>query len=345
MPGSFNEEQAIMSAIQPQEFAVPEEFSGTILAAIRQQVPDTSWSAARKLLQSRKVAINGVLCVDEGRRPAAGEQIAIGNRPWPEPPTDRDVIVRYVDNDIVIAEKPSGMLTLRRTSELSWSAQRKQMAPTLDECVPRMIAAHAAKRRNRRLKQKTPRLFSVHRIDRDTSGLLVFARNEQAQKAIIEQFAQHAAVRKYFAVVPGHIEDQTIQSQFIRDRGDGLRGSTTDTSVGQHAVTHVRTLRQMGRYSELECRLETGRTNQIRIHLAELGVPVCGDIKYRGAFGQPPIVDDSKAPRLALHAAQLRFTHPTTGDIIDFETPWPVDMQRFLNRIEADSRSERGSHK
>ena len=226
------------------------------------------------------------------------------------------------------------MVTLRRKSDMSWSQTRKNQQPTLDECVPRLIGEHAAKKYNSiRKHQKLPKLFSVHRIDRDSSGLLVFARNEDAQTKIIHQFAQHDAVRKYLALIPGKIADQTITSQFIRNRGDGLRGSTPDTSIGESATTHFRTLRTIGDYSELECRLETGRTNQIRIHLAELGHPICGDIKYRGPFGKPPIIDESKIRRMALHAAELRFEHPTTKRPMNFDTPWPPGMQRYLKKL------------
>ncbi len=218
----------------------------------------------------------------------------------------------------------------------------KNLQPTLDECVPRLIGKHAAEKKDAEHKlQKLPRLFSVHRIDRDTSGLLVFARNQESRTKIIQQFAQHAAVRKYLALIPGSIENQTVTSQFVRDRGDGLRGSTTDTTSdteGEQAITHFRTLRKIGAYSELECRLETGRTNQIRIHLAELGHPICGDIKYRGPFGKPQVVDDSKIRRMALHAADLRFEHPTSGMLMQFQTHWPADMQRYLDRLASSSK-------
>ena len=177
----------------------------------------------------------------------------------------------------------------------------------------------------------------MHRIDRDSSGLIVFARNPESQTKIIHQFAQHDAVRKYFALIPGAIEDQTVTSQFIRDRGDGLRGSTTDTTIGEQAVTHFKTLRKIGAYSELECRLKTGRTNQIRIHLAELGHPICGDIKYRGPFGEPAVEDDSNVRRMALHAAELCFEHPTSGKLMQFECGWPDDIQRDLDRLESAS--------
>ncbi len=314
-------------------YTVDESQTGTVLATLRQWLPGQSWSYVRKLVRSRRISINGVLCVDEARRLTCGETVTIWQRSQPRPPDDSDVLIRFVDRSLVVVEKPSGMLTLRRTSELGWSQRRRSQQPTLDEVVPLLIARHAARQSKTEIKPRLPRLFAVHRIDRDTSGLLVFARNESAQRQIIEQFAQHAAVRKYLALIPGHLPDQVIRSQLIRDRGDGLRGSTTDTHIGQYAITHVRVLRQIGEFSELECRLETGRTNQIRIHLAELGHPVCGDIKYRGPYGQPMIGDTSRVPRLALHAAQLRFIHPETGELLDYESPWPTDMQQFLNHL------------
>jgi len=324
------------------EFTIPDDVDAkeTILTALRRHLPEQpSWSAVRKLLQGRRVAIGGVLCIDEARRLSANEVVTVADQPIPPPPTDADVSVRYVDKEVVIVEKPSGMVTLRRASEMSWSWPKRNAQPTLDECVPRLIGEHAAKRSNAETKvQRLPKLLSVHRIDRDSSGLLVFARTEEAQKRIIQQFADHDAVRKYFALVPGTIADQTVTSQLIRDRGDGLRGSTSDTTIGQSAVTHFRTLRTIGAYSELECRLETGRTNQIRIHLAELGHPICGDIKYRGPFQQPPVSEDSGIHRMALHAAELKFQHPSTFKTLHFETPWPPDMQRYLNRLQGQAR-------
>ena len=312
-----------------------------VLVALRQHLPDSpSWSAVKKMLRARRVAIGGVLCVDEGRQLAKGESISVWDNPLPPPPTDEDVNVRYVDDDLVVVEKPSGMVTLRRKPDLGWTWARKNLQPTLDECVPRLIGKHAAEQKGAESKyDKLPQLFPVHRIDRDTSGLLAFARSEDSRTHIIHQFAQHAAVRKYLALVPGTIEDQTVTSHLIRDRGDGLRGSSadsdTDNPTGERAVTHFRTLRKIGAYSELECRLETGRTNQIRIHLAELGHPVCGDLKYRGPLGKPPVVDDSKIRRMALHAADLRFKHPTSEKLMQFQTPWPADMQRYLDRLES----------
>ena len=318
-------------------FVIDNTDNETVLAILRKRMPDElSWSSARKLLSSRLIAIGGVLCVDEARRLTAGEVVTVNSNPYPAPPTDSDVKICHVDSEIVVAEKPSGMITLRRNTDLNWSWARKNLQPTLDECVPRLIGEHAAKKnKSEKEYQHLPKLFPVHRIDRDSSGLLVFARNEEAQTNIIGQFARHKAVRTYLALIPGEIEDQTVTSQFIRDRGDGLRGSTTDTSIGQSATTHFKTLRKFAgefAFSEVECSLETGRTNQIRIHLAELGHPICGDIKYRGPFGLPPVEDQSRIKRMALHASELKIKHPASGDLLEFKTLWPKYIVRFLEK-------------
>ena len=323
--------------MQPQYTFKVAQDAQMILAAMREHLPDNpSWTAVRKLLRARRVAIGGVLCVDEGRQLSKGEVITILPQPLPPPPGDKHVKVHFVDRDLVVAEKPTPMVTLRRKQDLNWPWARKNLQPTLDECVSRLIGKHAARKtKSVNNNQKNPRLLPVHRIDRDTSGLIAFARNKEAQTKIIEQFARHDAVRKYFALIPGSIQNQTVTSHLTRDRGDGLRGSTTDTTQGERAVTHFRTLQKIGDYSELECRLETGRTNQIRIHLAELGHPICGDIKYRGPLGKPPVIDKSKIRRMALHAANLCFEHPTTGEPMKFQTRWPSDMQRFLDYLQS----------
>ena len=320
-------------------FEIASEEKPTVVAALREHLPDNpSWSAVKKLLRGRFVAIGGVLCVDEARKLGAGEVVTVSDRSFPPVPTDKDVSIAHVDADVVIAEKPSGMVTLRRKPDLQWSWARKNRQPTLDECVPRLIGTHAAnKKKSERIAVHLPRMFPVHRIDRDSSGLLVFARNKDSQTNIIHQFAQHDAVRKYFAIIPGTIKDQTVTSQFIRDRGDGLRGSTTDTSIGEQAVTHFRTIRTLGpgaKFSEIECKLETGRTNQIRIHLAELGHPICGDIKYRGPFDRPPVKDKSTARRLALHAAELKFVHPSSKKLMEFKTAWPADILKLIEKLD-----------
>ena len=173
----------------------------------------------------------------------------------------------------------------------------------------------------------------MHRLDRDTSGLIVFARTPEAQQHLEQQFRTHSTRRRYLAVVRGAVESQTIESRLVRDRGDGRRGSTTLPNVGRRAVTHVRAVERLGDYTLIECRLETGRTHQIRIHLSERGHPLCGDKVYGQPLfraGQP---DKSGAPRLALCAVELGFVHPVSGEPMQFESRPPRDFAEFVRRL------------
>jgi 23S rRNA pseudouridine1911/1915/1917 synthase len=122
----------------------------------------------------------------------------------------------------------------------------------------------------------------------------------------------------------------------VRDRGDGLRGSTTSETDGKHAATHVEAVEPLGQYSLANCRLETGRTHQIRIHLAEQGHPVCGDLMYRGPFGGESAPDESRVPRLALHARMLAFEHPESGQRLEFVSELPADLASFVDGLRAD---------
>jgi 23S rRNA pseudouridine1911/1915/1917 synthase len=312
-----------------QQFTITSETAGAVLGALRKHVENLPWSAARKHMEGRRISVNGILCVDEGRRVVAGDVIELRHQPLPPPPRDDDVRILHLDEHLVVVDKPAGMLSLRHPGDVKWRQERKDLQPSLEECLHRLIP-------RRRIASSPPNnheLLAVHRIDRETSGILVFARTETAQQGLIDQFATHSAVRKYLCVIPGKLPAQTIESYQIRDRGDGLRGSSDRPADGQRMVTHIRSLRQLGEYSELECRLETGRTNQIRIHLAEKSHPICGDVKYRGPLGQPPVADLSQAPRLALHATQLGFIHPVTQEVHDYQLPWPKDIQGLIRRL------------
>lgn len=314
---------------------------GGLLAMLRHWLPDHSWSQIRKLVASRRVSVNGSLCIDESRPITRDDTVTVHDQPLPPLPTVNDVRVIYCDDSLVVVEKPSGMVTLRHASERRWPRSRKALQPTLDDDL-----LHLARRYLPRDIARKTELLSVHRIDRDTSGLLVFALRRAVQEKLIEQFAAHDVTRVYRVVIPGQMTKQTIRSRLVRDRGDGLRGSNRDTEEGDEAVTHVSPISRLGSdYSELECRLETGRTHQIRIHLAEARHPVCGDIMYRGPMGGPSIIDKSGTPRLALHAAQLGFEHPTLGEVLHFESPWPSDMEAFIARMRSATGRARKSTK
>ncbi|MCU0708912.1 MAG: RNA pseudouridine synthase, partial [Pirellula sp.] len=154
---------------------------------------------------------------------------------------------------------------------------------------------------------KRNQVIAVHRLDRDTSGLMIFARAPSVAQALGKEFKAHRIVRKYHAVVHGHPEAQTFDTVLVRDRGDGHRGTKPaergDDPTEQRAITHVQPIEKIGEYSLVECQLETGRTHQIRIHLSEAGYPLCGDTLYGRARDRSGEGDGSGAPRQALHSA------------------------------------------
>lgn len=318
---------------------VPAELAGkTICQALREFLPDQSWRQIRKLIERRRVTVSGVLCLDVGRRLAGAEEVFVAEAPLPPPPDDGDVRILHLDESIVVIDKPSGMVSLRHVAEINWPIKRRMQQPSADESVLRAVGAATRSKRNlASLPPKVRRQYvrSVHRLDRDTSGLLVFARSLEAEQSLVKQFAVHTVERVYQAVVAGTPTPGVIRGRLVRDRGDGLRGSTASESDGKPAATHIERVEELGAYSLVDCRLETGRTHQIRIHLAEQGNPVCGDGMYRGPFGGEAVSDQSGAPRLALHARLLAFQHPESGQPVRFESELPGELATFVDGLRA----------
>jgi 23S rRNA pseudouridine1911/1915/1917 synthase len=293
-----------------------------------------SWSQVQKLVRSRRVMIHGNICTDVARRLKVGEVVKVLAAAAAAPPKADDVRVVHLDDQVVVVDKPTGITTTRHTEELSWPTRRRQVQPTLDELVPDAISKHLFARHGARGKKprRIPPVRAVHRIDRETSGLVVFARTVPAERILAEQFRAHTTHRRYLAICVGRVGAGTIQTNLVRDRGDGRRGSS-EGEEGKRAVTHVRPVEHFGdAFTLVECRLETGRTHQIRIHLSEIGHPVCGERVY-SAPRHMKIEDASQAPRVMLHAAELGFVHPETGEDLRFESPLPADMRRLLDRL------------
>ena len=310
----------------------PELAGSTLVSALRHFRPEDSWSAVRRLVSNRHIHINGNLCLDEGRKLQPGDVVKVWTEPREAPAQPDDVKIIYQDAHLVIVEKPAGVTTVRHPEERMWPARRKQVQPTLDEIVAKILARKQSKGRTGK-RTGLPRVRLVHRLDRDTSGVMVLALSADAERKLVQMFRKHDIHRAYHAIVQGDVKEQTLESYLVRDRGDRRRGSTPVSDTGKRAVTHVRPLESLNGYTLVECRLETGRTHQIRIHLAEIGHPVCGEKVYNKPLFGKPIVDRSGAQRQALHAAELGFKHPITDEPLRFEMPMPTDMGRLLVRL------------
>ncbi len=284
-------------------------------------------------MKNRRVLVDGNLCTDGGRRLKGGEVVKLLPHPAPAPPRIQDIRILYEDRDVVVVEKPAGVTSVRHREENSWPAKRRQIQPTLDEYLSQRLGPRNAPRKTRHTRPRQAVIRPVHRLDRETSGVMVFARNVPSERHLGSQFRAHSTERLYLAAAYGHVASATIESRLIRDRGDGRRGGTDEPGQGKHAVTHVRPIRQGESHTLVQCRLETGRTHQIRIHLAERGHPLCGDKVYRRTRQGEIIPDRSRAPRLALHAAMLGFHHPRTGEFLRFDTPLPADLEKWLPQV------------
>jgi 23S rRNA pseudouridine1911/1915/1917 synthase len=159
----------------------------------------------------------------------------------------------------------------------------------------------------------------------------VLCRTRGAKEALQQQFRARKVHRRYLALVHGHCRSQTLSSRLVTDRGDGRRGSTQNPLLGREAVTHVRLLERFSNASLVECRLETGRTHQIRIQLSEAGHPLVGERVYVRNHDLPP--GAASAQRQMLHASELGFVHPATGRTLTFSAPLPEDMERVLREL------------
>jgi len=317
----------------------PKSSKQTIAAYLRELLPDQTWSQVRTLVTSRRVRIDEVVCADPARRVKTGEMVELMGAPIvpPRNATAEGLTIRHLDDHIVVVEKASGINTVRHPAEREWTDERRKLAPTLQDITQLAIA-----RMLTRKPHTLPRLRIVQRLDQGTSGLVVFSRSVEAERSLGHQFADHSVIRRYTTIVPGLMQSRTIHSWLMRDRGDGRRGSAgrgnalldKGPSDAKEATTHVQLAERLPRHSVMTCKLETGRTHQIRIHLSEAGYSVCGEKVYIDRERGAPIPPDpDECPRLALHAFELGFIHPGTMLPVLWEMPLPPDLLGFLNRI------------
>jgi 23S rRNA pseudouridine1911/1915/1917 synthase len=172
-------------------------------------------------------------------------------------------------------------------------------------------------------------LHVVHRIDRATSGLLMFAKTKKAEIGLAAQLRSHAMERQYLCVAHGIVTPRRIESHLVADRGDGLRGSTTRLEQGKRAVTHVEVREALRGATLCAVRLETGKTHQIRIHLSESGHPLVGETVYIRDYTGSLLT----SARLMLHAETLGFVHPVTGQRVSLSAPLPPDFTAVVARL------------
>ena len=264
----------------------------TLLEHLQSRFPDSSKTTLRQLLQNGRVSVNGEVEKDAKLTIDDDDIVDVGPKPTHRA-LPAGVTVLHEDDAVIVLLKPHGLLTV---------ATERERENTLQAGLNRYLAGGGKER-----------IHVVHRLDRETSGVLVFAKTFPAREALKEQFAAHSADRMYVAIVEGAMEpaEGTFRSNLFEGRDLKMRSSRE----GKLAITHYRTIEVKGPYAMLEVTLETGRKNQIRAHLSEAGHPVAGD-QFYGAVTNP-------LGRLGLHAKLLGFTHPTTGQRMSFTAPIP----------------------
>lgn len=290
--------------------------AGTTLAAFVRQHLGSPWSRARQHVATGKVFVDGACSTDPGKRLAAGQTVALRmNAPRPRDP-GQSVRIVYEDAHVVIIDKPAGVSSVPYEERESGTA---------------MDLLREAWRRKYPDATRVP-LHVVHRIDKATSGLLAFAKSKRAEIGLAAQLRRHSVERAYLCVAHGAVHPGRVESHLVRDRGDGLRGSARHAQQGKRAVTHVEVLEALAGASLCRVRLETGKTHQIRIHLAEQGHPLVGETVYIRDYLARDRVPIACA-RLLLHAATLGFEHPVTGQRVFAEAPLPAAFAQALERL------------
>ncbi|WP_438026422.1 RluA family pseudouridine synthase [Sorangium sp. So ce233] len=315
---------------QDGRWTVPAALDRRPLDGAIRALASVSWSDARRLIETGKVLVGNAVATSTRRRVLSGERIEVRlSAPRPETVRRRKLegeLVVYADASVVVVNKPAGVSTIPYGDE-----DPAEQAATLDALVREVLA------RRDRLRGRAP-LGVVQRLDKGTSGLLVFARTLAAKKHLAQQLRVRSMHRQYLALAHGAVPRGTHRSYLIEDRGDGLRGSAREgRREGQLAVTHVEPIETLRGTDEagaagvtlVACRLETGRTHQIRIHLAETGHPLVGETVYVRDYRGPRI----PAPRLMLHAAELGFSHPSDDRPMRFQAPPPADFDEVLERL------------
>ncbi len=303
------------------EIDITEEMSGTRLdLVLSAALEDFSRSFIQKLFAQDGVMVNGSVCREKKRKAETGDKISLR---IPEPrrlsaeAEDIPLDIVYEDESVLVVDKPAGMVV----HPAAGNASGTLVNALLHHCGENLSSINGVIR---------PGI--VHRIDKDTSGLLMVAKNDKAHGALSQQLAAHTITRRYRAIVYNNIKDGegTIDAPIGRDPKNRLRNAVTDIH-SKNAVTHYKVLERLGQFTFIEAALETGRTHQIRVHMAYIKHPLLGDALYGPA--KHKAADKLHVKRQMLHAGVLGFTHPVTQAYMEFESPLPEDFRKVLRLL------------
>ena len=280
----------------------------TLLDFLFEVLKGQSRNSVKSILTSKRVSIDGAPITQFDFKLFPGDTVIISKEPIRRK-TRSNLPIIYEDDEIIVINKPSGLLSIASDKEKSSTAYR-------------MLSDYVQQ------KDKHNRIFVVHRLDEDTSGVLMVAKNPDIQKALQDNWNDIVSKRGYYAIVEGQMENKqgTIKS-YLKKNAQNLMYSSKD-KTGQLSITHYKVMKETDKYSLLDVNIDTGRKNQIRVHLGDLGHNVIGDDKY----GNP----SNPLKRLGLHAYCLELTHPITKKKMKFTAPMPKEFEALMsgNKIE-----------
>ena len=279
------------------------------------RIPELTRSAAARLIETGRVTVAGRTAAKSCR--LEGGELVEAELPDPEPtqalPQDIPLDVVYEDEDVIVVNKPAGLVV--------------HPAPGHpDGTLVNALLHHCGSSLSGIGGELRPGI--VHRIDRDTSGLIIAAKNDAAHQALSAQLQDHTLARTYEAVVVGNLREDrgTVDAPVGRHHTDRKKMAVTDRG-GRRAVTHWEVLERFQGFTHVRCRLETGRTHQIRVHMAYLGHPICGDTVYGARKPAPGLTGQ------CLHAVGLRFIHPRTGGAVELSCPLNEEFAALLEKL------------
>ena len=299
------------------EFYVDENQKGTrIDLLLSTNLEGTSRSFIQKLFEKGNIKVNGELCTSKKYKVSENDMVEI-TIPEPEMLTveaeNIPIDIVYEDDDVLIVNKPKGMVVHPAVGNYTGTLVNAIMY----HCGNRLSSINGVIR---------PGI--VHRIDKDTSGLLMIAKNDKAHESLSAQLAEHSITRKYIALVYDNIKEDegTVDAPIGRDPKNRLRQAVTDLN-SKRAVTHYKVLERFGKYTLIQAQLETGRTHQIRVHMSYIKHPLVGDLVY-GPKKQSIAVEGQM-----LHAKILGFVHPSTGEYMEFDSELPEYFEEILRKL------------
>ena len=293
--------------------------------ALAEAVPLYSRERLKNLLQGGRLSGPAGVIWDPATKMKGGEALTLDvpeARPSDTVAQDIPLTIVHEDDHLLVVDKPAGLVVHPAAGNYDGT----MVNALLHHCAGRLSGIGGVAR---------PGI--VHRIDKDTSGLLVVAKTDKAHEGLAAQFARHDVDRRYTAVVGGVPVPPAgrIEGALARSTANRQKMAIVKDGRGKHAITHFRTVAAFDGAAQVECRLETGRTHQIRVHMASIGHSLLGDAVYGRTPGKlAPLLKDLAFERQALHAATLGFVHPVTQEKLCFESPLPADMVALIGRLD-----------